>query len=117
MLCLACVGHLWATPGFSLSGASLHDVGNSFPQAVDVGAAEFMVAVEAVFHVGPFIAELEEEGAAAGGVGDGVGGRSIHVRRAAGNGKGEAPLGRVEMGSAAECELDLVTEGADVAGS
>jgi hypothetical protein len=70
-----------------------------------------MVAREAVFHVGPFIAELEEEGAAAGGVGDGVGGRSIHVRRAASNGKGEAPLGRVEMGSAAECELDLVTEG------
>ncbi len=46
----------------------LHDERHAFPQAVDVGAAELVLAVEAVHDGGPVGTELEEDGAAAGGL-------------------------------------------------
>jgi hypothetical protein len=68
MLLLASELHLRAAPGRSTRGASLHDERHAFPQAVEIGAAELVSAVEAVLDGGPVGTELEEDGAAAGGL-------------------------------------------------
>ncbi len=68
------VGDLGAAPGGGAGSPGLHDEGDAFPQAVDVGAAELVAIVEAAFHFVTVVPELEEEGAPAGGLNEGAAG-------------------------------------------
>jgi hypothetical protein len=83
---------------------------DALPQAVDVGTAELVGAAEVSLDGGPVSMELEENGAATGGVNEGAAGGGLEPSAEACDGECQTALDGVEVRSFGEGELELVAE-------
>ena len=87
-----------------------HDVGDGCPKLVDHGAAELGLKGESEQDFAPLVAELLDDGAAAGGVEAGAEGVRGQAGRAAGGGEGEAAPDRIEVVALGQDEGEVVAK-------